>query len=493
MKLSQLYLNRQLYRADQSTETPNGIFASINNPLPDTAVIAGPNSAYDVNTNTPDISGNKVRTGAVESTQYSYSSGVYSVNGMQINLDNGAIRSVQFGIDASGNAYFKGDISGASGTFSGSITIGTGNSVFKVFPGTGMWLGNTVFASAPFRVDMSGNVTASSLSLTNASIGTGSSYTGNQIAEAYIGNLTASKITSGTIDASVITVTNLNANNITTGSISVGGTSQPSTITIRESTAGGGGTTTARLEWTSSGGTQRGKIWTDASGYMGYNAIGGRHYFYTANNEYAVFQDGSQAIFNTGISCRSNFNVVSSDSRLAGTVYLYGSNNNEYIFGNGGSDTLIGAGTYFYVKIGTYPGSDALRVSSTGVTIYGTGGGGNGSLYLQGSNIIDFKDWTLTMDADKTAIMPTSKGFNALYCVESPEVWFMDFCEEKGKLDPMFEEVTTGPYRYIKCEDGWYQVWGKRKGKEGKRFETKSFEEFKANERFLNMSKPLYN
>ena len=97
------------------------------------------------------------------------------------------------------------------------------------------------------------------------------------------------------------------------------------------------------------------------------------------------------------------------------------------------------------------------------------------------------------MDSDKVAIVKTSQGFNALYCTESPEVWFMDFCKNKNELDPLFEEVTVAPYHYIKCEDGEYQVWGKRRGHSEKRFGKKSYDEFIANERFLNMNKPRYN
>ena len=44
----------------------------------------------------------------------------------------------------------------------GSISIGSGNAVFKV-DSNGMFLGNTTFASAPFSVDMNGNATVSSL------------------------------------------------------------------------------------------------------------------------------------------------------------------------------------------------------------------------------------------------------------------------------------------------------------------------------------------
>lgn len=84
----------------------------------------------------------------------------------------------------------------------------------------------------------------------------------------------------------------------------------------------------------------------------------------------------------------------------------------------------------------------------------------------------------------KTAIVPTSSGYNALYTNESPDVWFMDFCESKEKIDPMFLEVTSPPYHFIKYEDGEYQVWGKRRGFENTRFESKTKDEFDKNNIF---------
>lgn len=76
-------------------------------------------AASDVNSNSTTISGGKIRTGTIESTGYSYSSGNFSTTGTQINLDNGLIRSKNFGIDSSGNAYFKGNIQADTGTIAG--------------------------------------------------------------------------------------------------------------------------------------------------------------------------------------------------------------------------------------------------------------------------------------------------------------------------------------------------------------------------------------
>lgn len=51
----------------------------------------------------------------------------------------------------------------------GTITIGTGNAVFKA-DSNGIYLGNAVFASAPFRVSPTGAVTASDITITGGSI-----------------------------------------------------------------------------------------------------------------------------------------------------------------------------------------------------------------------------------------------------------------------------------------------------------------------------------
>jgi hypothetical protein len=48
------------------------------------------------------------------------------------------------------------------GEFTGDLSIGTGNNIFKAEPATGIWLGNSAFASAPFSVSKTGILTAQS-------------------------------------------------------------------------------------------------------------------------------------------------------------------------------------------------------------------------------------------------------------------------------------------------------------------------------------------
>lgn len=54
------------------------------------------------------IDGSRITTGLIKSSGYQYTTGTYSTSGTAISLDNGYIRSKNFAIDSSGNAYFNG-------------------------------------------------------------------------------------------------------------------------------------------------------------------------------------------------------------------------------------------------------------------------------------------------------------------------------------------------------------------------------------------------
>jgi len=81
------------------------------------------------------ILGSKISTGTITSTGYTLLgsdtliSGSYTGQGTIFNLDSGSIRSKNFYISKDGDAFFKGDITGASGTFSGTLQIGGTNVV----------------------------------------------------------------------------------------------------------------------------------------------------------------------------------------------------------------------------------------------------------------------------------------------------------------------------------------------------------------------------
>lgn len=72
------------------------------------------------------ITAERMETNAIKSRNYDYSSGLYSTAGTFLDLANGQIISKNFSIDSSGNATFKGALSGATGSFSGTITASGG-------------------------------------------------------------------------------------------------------------------------------------------------------------------------------------------------------------------------------------------------------------------------------------------------------------------------------------------------------------------------------
>jgi hypothetical protein len=72
------------------------------------------------------------------------------------------------------------------GTFKGSITIGTGDNVFKA-DSNGIYLGDATYADAPFKVSMAGAAEASNLDITGGSINVDTDlYVGNNI---YLGDM----------------------------------------------------------------------------------------------------------------------------------------------------------------------------------------------------------------------------------------------------------------------------------------------------------------
>ena len=235
-------------------------------------------AASDINSNFTTINGGKIRTGKIESTGYSYTGSLtpYSNIGTQFDLDNGLIRSKNFVLDAVGNAFFAGNISAAQIT-TGILSVTRTEATYGATIGTNLNGGST-----------------------------NNNYINNN---GYI--------------------TNINAGSITTGILSVGGDYQPSAINLYKSNIND-----AKLNWKNEFNSTIGKIWTDGTGYMGYNSVGGRHYFYTSNYENVVIQDFAQTWFNYGISCRKNFNVTSAATyaRFEGVpVYFYSSGINNRI------------------------------------------------------------------------------------------------------------------------------------------------------------------
>jgi hypothetical protein len=241
--------------------------------------IAVGGAAADVNAYSTTISGGKITTNSIDANKIVTGSLIVGTNvnigtaqdaaGVTTIVGNTVTTSYVNALNITAK-YIVASASITSPSISGgSIIIGTGDNVFKA-DSNGIYLGNATFGSAPFRVNMAGAVTASSLTLTNASIGAGSSYAGNQISEAYIGTISAGKIS----------VVNLSAINADMGTITAGTFKVSTRIAIQKSDT----TAVAYLGQD-----------PDSSGIWGFIANRGYGLMcrYSAGNYFRIFMDAS--------------------------------------------------------------------------------------------------------------------------------------------------------------------------------------------------------
>lgn len=437
-----------------------------------------------------------------------------------------------------------------------SLQVGYGSKVLRV-DDQGIWLGAATFASAPFSVDMDGNIVATSLTLAslsgdlddiadgltyakttlNAALGAGYAYSGLNTSGEIIKGFLNTQLSAKSLPADGVRVDSSGIYgrkaSVTTFYISNAGDAYFSGD-IYASTITGSTITGAVLQTATSGqrvvitgsnndvrfydsaGTYQGRIVGSTSGsgsvfITGVNGasigVGSTIYMYAtgASAEMILAKDmlpvGSVRLGDLG----SEFTSVWGDTLVTSSIATLGGQ----IDVTGGfyplTDSLydLGNTTYRWSKIWA-DSADIGAITGTSITV-GSGslraGGyhyfnsGNNSVYLYSTgsylSLADASGTYSSLANLKSAIVPTSKGYNALYCMESPEVWFMDFIKKDKKLDPLFKEVTESPYHYVKCVGGEYQVWGKRKGFKNTRFETKTENEFMSNEKYLALSKTM--
>lgn len=88
-----------------------------------------------------------------------------------------------------------------------SLQVGFGSKVMRV-DRDGLWLGSDHFSDAPFKVDMAGNITATTLSLDYVPLG-------GSLADIGIGNITGTYIASGSITTAKLTANAIDGMTIT--------------------------------------------------------------------------------------------------------------------------------------------------------------------------------------------------------------------------------------------------------------------------------------
>lgn len=129
-----------------------------------TAVVSSP-----TNITVNKVAASEIKTGFLEADAYIKAG---ASGGSRVEIGGSTAPLVIYGTDGETKLLeFIGGSTGTlaikgSGTFTGSLSIGSGNAVFKADPDSlstpGIWLGHADYLSAPFRVSKSGLVTASS-------------------------------------------------------------------------------------------------------------------------------------------------------------------------------------------------------------------------------------------------------------------------------------------------------------------------------------------
>ena len=172
---------------------------------------------------------------------------------------------------------------------------------------------------------------------------------------------------------------------------------------------------------------------------------------------------------------------LGSDSSLlfysGGDLRMWAKNTHIYIYGAGVGFVETAGGGTFRGLLGTSSVTGDVIFGSNNVPLVLLQALGNGNIWLSADEINIWGTWQIN-GTTKTAIVPTSKGYKALYCVEGAEVWFMDIVEKGKEIDPMFLEVTEGEIKTITNKNGDKLVFRKRTGFGTIRLETKTKEQF---------------
>ncbi len=397
----------------------------------------------------------------------------------------------------------------SSGDTTFAIDGTTGNATFK-----GTIVAGSVISASIAAANITGQiVNAQILSVDYAKI------TSVAVTNAQIVNLDAGKITTGT----------LSANFISGGTLVMGGGSNANGVI---SVLNGSGVEISRMN--NSGiivRNTRGLFWEETTGgnYQSISCNASNQFIIalpTANQFFIVDNAGSTNLFTV-----STNQIYSEKPLVAKNTIVLGSSASSHdaqIFTSSGSLEINPDNG----NIDLNPSSGkVVNITGNGLSMHadiGMNGSsisgiaqihGNGQLNFQvsGSNKFSFRDssnneqlniepngggttrinmngHSLTLSSDKTAIVPTQDGYRALYCIEAPDVWFMDFVDNRdNKVDPIFDQVTEGKRYFIKAQDEEgnvvWQVWRRRKGHAQKRFERKTQAEFEKNEQFLRMAK----
>ena len=245
---------------------------------------------------------------------------------------------------------FSGNLSAVGGTFSGelsggTISIGSSNSIFKA-DSNGIYLGNSTFSSAPFRVTPQGSLVASNANITGT-------------INATSGNISGDLITGGTISGTSIDINNgafqVNSDgSLTATNADITGEINATSGSISGNLVSGG---------TISGVTITGSLITAGSSYFDADGT------LDINGTYDIGYGGAGAYrFLVDNSAGYPFTMTTSShgtARLAGSEFrLDGSFGGGGIYMNG--HFTIDANGGMYPDTGAYAGAFFIKQSDSG-------------------------------------------------------------------------------------------------------------------------------
>jgi hypothetical protein len=273
-------------------------------------------AATDVNNNTTNISGNKIRTGVIQSTNHTGTAdgSGFADAGMSIDLAVGGISAKKFRITAAGDAYFKGDVTGASGTFSGNLSGATIS-------------GGSISIGSSFSVNSSGVLSASGATISGNLTATGGTFGGWTIDGNTLRSNSSAIILDGGSNAISMTVSGLTRFNLNTNS------------SLPEPNVSGGGSISigAIYEIKQGNGTAQ----YDSNTFTAPNSVITNFEIFFTNTSYAVeYGGGGTSNVNAYYRIRNTTTGNVAASVLLGSAAAQGGDN-SYTYGS-----ISGGGVY---------------------------------------------------------------------------------------------------------------------------------------------------
>ena len=204
--------------------------------------------------------------------------------------------------------------------------------------------------------------------------------------------------------------------------------------------------------------------------------VGGTIVIGSGNNVFAVDANGNMWLGNASLAS-APFQVSNSGGVTMTSWTLKTPNGASSIVGVNSGALGAGGGIFFPNDVGLYfadssggmhgavfMGTDNNLYVGNNNSVKIVCGSVNAGLFDNSGDLIVYGNFAA--GGTKSAIVNTKSGKRKLYALEAPEVWFFDFIEdpETQGPDPMFLEVTEGPIKSIRCEDGSVMIFRHRKG-----------------------------